>query len=345
MSGCLSFLLTEGRVFTNGIYISYQSYIRLRSVLTGWLHRKGTTKADNPRRTVLEYRGGSLRPRHMLSQGLNSFANTSDLRSASELHILYPHLGPHRCQQSLIHSYRLGDHLPVHSTRKNLEPFDSRNLRQRVRHLHLWSSHESGLGHHTTDIASTLCLETADEFEAQTSDLGSVRNWSGVSIQDQGYQTYILMNLHSACISSLMRLIYSIQIFNSTDATWLWLPLALWWFAPPQPNPYCTAAYIPTSQAEITSGILCNCLPCMPRLLQHLLRNRNSSTQVSSTYYVNTPSLLKKHSRPTISKSSQYVSVDEDKNSGNDSKRTEDWVPLAPVSKNNDATKQHKGDV
>ncbi|MCJ1252151.1 hypothetical protein MMC30_009389 [Trapelia coarctata] len=150
-----------------------------------------------------------------------------------------------------------------------------------------------------------------------------------------------------ACVSSLMRLIYSIQIFNSADSTWLWLPLALWWFVPllPQLLLRSNPAYKDSSQAEITSGILCNCLPCMPRLFQHLSRARDSSTRGSTTYYVNTSNLLKKRSNPIITKSSHYVSIDEDKNASNASKHTEDWVPLTPVVTNSEATKADKAGV
>jgi len=44
-----------------------------------------------------------------------------------------------------------------------------------------------------------------------------------------------------------------------------------------------------------------------------------------------------------ITKSSHYISIDEGKNSSNASKRTENWVPLAPVTKNSEVATPGEG--
>ncbi|KAF4628948.1 hypothetical protein G7Y89_g9200 [Cudoniella acicularis] len=110
-----------------------------------------------------------------------------------------------------------------------------------------------------------------------------------------------------ACVSSLMRLIYSIQLLSTVDYTWVMLPLGLWCIA------------------EVTSGILASCLPSIPRLFQHIRGKPN--TAGNAPYTPNGRNTFSGR-RPKRSKDpNTFASIDrmDESRSG---KVSSDWIPL-----------------
>jgi len=67
----------------------------------------------------------------------------------------------------------------------------------------------------------------------------------------------------SACISSILRLVYSIRLTHTTDTTWAIDPVCMWAFA------------------EFTTVIVAGAVPTLPRLIQFLSKRRSS---VPSSY-------------------------------------------------------------
>ncbi|KAL8803523.1 MAG: hypothetical protein Q9182_003124 [Xanthomendoza sp. 2 TL-2023] len=68
------------------------------------------------------------------------------------------------------------------------------------------------------------------------------------------------------CVASLKRLVVALEILKSKDLTYLLAKKYLW------------AAQRNNSLAEVTSGLVCCCLPCLPKLCRHL------SGQVKSSF-------------------------------------------------------------
>ncbi|TVY39056.1 Satratoxin biosynthesis SC1 cluster protein [Lachnellula occidentalis] len=73
-----------------------------------------------------------------------------------------------------------------------------------------------------------------------------------------------------ACISSVIRLVYSILLFKTEDRTYAFVPTGLW------------------STAEVSIGFICSCLPVLPKFFQVMgkkLVTNNSITTPSRSYY------------------------------------------------------------
>lgn len=100
---------------------------------------------------------------------------------------------------------------------------------------------------------------------------------------------------NSACVASLERAVVSFKIVGSHDQTYDLIPLALWSYAiPPSlntpPRPFQTShAHWPsppifTRDAEIALGIMCSCMPTLPKFFRHLvpkIKSRVSSYRKS----------------------------------------------------------------
>lgn len=67
---------------------------------------------------------------------------------------------------------------------------------------------------------------------------------------------------YSACISSIIRLVYSVRLHLSKDPTWAIDPVCMWGFA------------------EFTTVILAGAFPTIPRLIQWLREHRDSPSYV-----------------------------------------------------------------
>ncbi|TVY39345.1 Satratoxin biosynthesis SC1 cluster protein [Lachnellula subtilissima] len=73
-----------------------------------------------------------------------------------------------------------------------------------------------------------------------------------------------------ACISSIIRLVYSILLFKTEDRTHAFIPTGLW------------------SVAEVSIGFICSCLPVVPKFFQVMserLTTNKSNTTPSRSYY------------------------------------------------------------
>ncbi|TVY17219.1 Satratoxin biosynthesis SC1 cluster protein 4 [Lachnellula arida] len=73
-----------------------------------------------------------------------------------------------------------------------------------------------------------------------------------------------------ACVSSVIRLAYSILLFKTEDRTYAFIPTGLW------------------SVAEVSIGFICSCLPVVPKFFQVMserLTTNKSSTTPSRSYY------------------------------------------------------------
>ena len=72
---------------------------------------------------------------------------------------------------------------------------------------------------------------------------------------------------HSACIASVMRLLYSIFSIGSVDITYKLMPVALWALVYLYPFALDLHSH-PNRTAEVSSGLVVCCLPVLPRLFK-----------------------------------------------------------------------------
>lgn len=81
-------------------------------------------------------------------------------------------------------------------------------------------------------------------------------------------QLYLGANkvLDSACVSSIIRLYYSIQLKNTGDVTYTVVIMGFWTYA------------------EIASCILCGCLPVMPKFFQGVAKNFGALSTGNSSF-------------------------------------------------------------
>ena len=98
--------------------------------------------------------------------------------------------------------------------------------------------------------------------------------------------------LSSACFSSIMRLITSVEVIHSQDLTYRLNEEYLWTYvSPPSTYQSKTLTHQISSVAEIASGLLCGCLPILPQFFRHFIlkvtsryktKGRTSKTSAAS---------------------------------------------------------------
>lgn len=86
-----------------------------------------------------------------------------------------------------------------------------------------------------------------------------------------------------------MRLVTSIQLNSTKDATHHLLLVGIWWYvAPSQWMQYghqlVSSVNWYNSEVEITSGLICFCLPVFPRLYRQQIKKIFSASSASHTY-------------------------------------------------------------
>ena len=87
----------------------------------------------------------------------------------------------------------------------------------------------------------------------------------------------------SACISSILRLVYTVILLNTADTTYVILQIGLWTYAS-SPSPFhLFFANVNFSLAEITSVIICGTLPVLSKLLKFLSTERLKYTYQQTT--------------------------------------------------------------
>ncbi|KAI9842248.1 MAG: hypothetical protein M1837_007393 [Sclerophora amabilis] len=120
------------------------------------------------------------------------------------------------------------------------------------------------------DVAfiATAVINIISDFAMLVLPIGSIWQLQMPKRRKMGLSAVFLTGLF-ACISSIMRLVESVRFSKTLDKTYASIPLGLW------------------TIAEIGSGIICGCLPVVPRFYRHFVHK--VSTQQNSDRYNVTP--------------------------------------------------------
>lgn len=89
-------------------------------------------------------------------------------------------------------------------------------------------------------------METSNAISKEIRDIGNISRWLFVSLSLSLGQLYLPTHF-SACITSIIRIYYAVRLSHTGDMAYNFAVLGLW------------------SHAEITCGIICGCLPVLPR--------------------------------------------------------------------------------
>ena len=71
-------------------------------------------------------------------------------------------------------------------------------------------------------------MATSNAKQEQSCGVGSVSHWHFVCTQRRSTWEALTLTFHSACISSIMRLVTSIQMVGQEDVTWGIMNEGLW---------------------------------------------------------------------------------------------------------------------
>ena len=173
----------------------------------------------------------------------------------------------------------------MRASRDDMESIShKRPLRESQRRTDRRWGHEYHLGLFDIDIANLGRLALAHRDKEQNWHLRHLCDRFNVRSLRRPALVLLSANntpTRSALVSSIGRLIYTVQVVWTTDSTYLIAQLALWTFVTPNIY-YHIQANVNISVAEPGSIILCTCFPLMPRFLK-IVRNQALKITTSSS--------------------------------------------------------------
>ncbi|MCJ1463343.1 hypothetical protein MMC07_001950 [Pseudocyphellaria aurata] len=101
------------------------------------------------------------------------------------------------------------------------------------------------------------------------------------------------------CVSSVMRLIITVQNSNVEDRTFAWFGEFLWTCV--LSSELMWATLIDTRSAEITSGIVCSCFPVLPSFIRHFYRKAATKLSKDRERHNDNSALFSYHESPVQS--------------------------------------------
>lgn len=146
----------------------------------------------------------------------------------------------------------------------------SRSLPQQQNAVHILRSFQHSLGLHDAHRSHLPDLDLTNEHTAQNRRLCHLRHWRPVRLEPLPIEMTRLTTT-SACIASVLRLVYEIKLVRTKDYTYVKTQTALWGYAHPSPSlskPLTNT--LPHSYLELTCGLLCGSFPILPLLYHHL---------------------------------------------------------------------------
>lgn len=121
----------------------------------------------------------------------------------------------------------------MHATREDLESIDSRSLHQYREQLYCYWGMERSFRFLDIDSSYGSDLETADGEHEEDRCCGCVRYWSIVSHEENQsrgiYEFRVnVLTASSACVASVVRLAYTIDLLYTSDETYSIIKVGLW---------------------------------------------------------------------------------------------------------------------
>ena len=166
-----------------------------------------TNQSDIKLRRYVLLRFDSLR------QTLHPPANSSDLPLCRPRYFLLAHPPIDRGQHDLLHNFLLRRDIPLPSSRKDLEPSDARNVPRQQNAVHLLCGVQCSIGYRHAFDPTLLHLGFADEYQTQNWHFGHFRHRFFVRYNPLFEQLVRRLTFSgSACISSLLRLLYQVKL-------------------------------------------------------------------------------------------------------------------------------------
>ena len=156
------------------------------------------------------------------------------------------------------------------STRKDLESYGAGTLRRSLNRAYSGSRYQYHFGLLDLDPANRKDMAASDVKEKEIRGICCFCNGSLVRLPSFAFNGYTLIS-DSACVSSILRLVNNVKFSRTEDVTFQLTPVALWTYVPFQPTLSQTLLKLPLRMAEVTSGILCGCLPVLPQLFHHYI--------------------------------------------------------------------------
>ena len=116
----------------------------------------------------------------------------------------------------------------MHATREDLESIDSRSLHWHREQLHCYWGMECSLRFHDIDASYGSDLESADGEHEEGRCCRCVRYWSIVSQEVYLNSEINVLTTGSACIASVVRLAYTVDLLYTSDETYSIIKVGLW---------------------------------------------------------------------------------------------------------------------